>query len=504
MLTESADIAVPRASRSEALLRRLPAPALVFAFAIGGVMLAISIAKKFQDPDFFWHFTTGQLIATTGSVPSTDPFSFTWFGQPWTLHEWLSEVIIYFAVDRLGLIGTLIAFGLLPGAIFAVLIWMLTSRGVRLQATGLSVALGAWLLVPYVTPRPQAFSWLLMAVLVWLLWSLTSARPRRILWVIPLFVLWANLHGLYAVGLGALGVYVLFTLGGRTPMKDAKRWALAGLVGAGLGSALTPAGPIGLLYPLRYIGIGGGAGDWGLENIAEWQSPNFHDPLNLGVLALVVVLMLLGRKGVPGWMATLGYIGVVMSLLAVRNVPLAAVWCVPVMAIALDAQLPARRRHAYAASVAVVRRGMEIVLAVVVAGAAIFIVTPRSLATEITTNLAERFPVAALDRLAAEEPDARVLAEYGWGGYVIYRLYDTGGRVFVDGRNDMYSEQILADYSAIRSADPGWSALADRYHIEAMVLPPDATVTRGPARDAGWCETYRDSVQVLLLRHCPS
>ncbi len=63
-----------------------------------------------------------------------------------------------------------------------------------------------------------------------------------------------------------------------------------------------------------------------------------------------------------------------------------------------------------------------------------------------------------------------MLADYGWGGYVIHELYQSGGRVFVDGRNDMYDQQVLEDYDAIKNADPGWEALADRYGVEALLL----------------------------------
>ena len=96
-----------------------------------------------------------------------------------------------------------------------------------------------------------------------------------------------------------------------------------------------------------------------------------------------------------------------------------------------------------------------------------------------------------------------MFAEYGWGGYVIWRLHDQGAHVFVDGRNDMYSQQVLEDYSAIRAADPGWQELAARYNVDAILLPPDTTLTRGPANDAGWCEVLRDERQVLYLRSCP-
>ncbi|MGZ8563716.1 MAG: hypothetical protein ACXWWU_08860, partial [Candidatus Limnocylindria bacterium] len=274
----------PASMEPAAMLRRLPSPVAILALALGGVMFAIAVTKGVQDPDFFWHLTAGQLIAETGHVPSTDPFSFTWFGQPWTPHEWLSELLIYWLFSAVGRIGALLVFGLFPVAIFGTLAAALSRQGARAFAIGLPFAVGAFVLIGYVTLRPQAVSWLLLAVLLWFLLEARPEHPRRMLLLVPLFVLWANLHGLYVVGLGVVGLYVLFSLAGRTPMSPAKGWVLATLAGVIGASMLTPAGPIGILYPLRYID----AGDWGLTNIQEWQSPNFHEPAHLGFLLLIV------------------------------------------------------------------------------------------------------------------------------------------------------------------------------------------------------------------------
>ena len=505
MVSDTAERPVPAATRAQTILRRLPGPAVLFAVAVGSIMAALNVAKGFQDPDYFWHFTTGKLILTAG-IPSTDPFSFTWAGQPWTLHEWLAEVLIYLLVTTFGQLGALVVFGLFPALIFAVLVYALRRRGVGLLAIGLAVGIAAWSLVPYVTLRPQAVSWLLLAMLISVLWSLDAARPRRALWLAPLFVLWANLHGLYVVGLAVVGLYTVFTLAGRTAMAHAWRWMLGALGAAFLASALTPAGPAGLLYPLRYFGIGGGAGAWGLAHIQEWQSPNFHDPAQLGLLALIVALALIGRRSTPGWLSFLGYLGVVMALVAIRNTPVAAVFAVPPLALGMDDWLRERRGdrsvRTRQPSVALARRLMETVLALVIAVSAPFVVISRSEATAIDQNVAKHFPVAAVDVLEGMDPQAHVLAEYGWGGYVIYRLYALGGRVFVDGRNDMYSAQILDDYSHIRGADAGWAALVTQYGVTAMLFPPDAPIVRGPAESGGWCEAYRDDTQVLLLRTC--
>ena len=487
--------------RAALLLRWLPSPVAIFGLAMGGVLLAITVAKGVQDPDYFWHVTTGELIATTGQVPSSDPFSFTWQGQPWTPHEWLSELLIYRLVEAVGSVGALFVFGIFPGLILGVLAAVLAARGVRTLPIAVASCLAALVLVPYVTLRPQAISWLLTAILIGGLLELRPEHRRRSLLLVPFFLLWANLHGLYVIGLGILAVYVVFTLAGRTPMAPAGRWVVAAAVGAVLASMATPAGPIGVLYPLRYID----AGDWGLTNIQEWQSPNFHEPAHLALLALILAVAANGGRATPGWLVALSYIGVAMSLLALRNAPLAAVMALPTLAMGLDARLPERRAprsRGMPASRQLARRIIEIgVAAVVVAGAAL-VVVPRSPAQAIQTELQERFPIAAVDRLERIDPDARVLAQYGWGGYVIWRLHDRGGRVFVDGRNDMYDERILDDYSAIRAADPGWERLVERYGVEAILLPPDVTLVRGPAQSAGWCEAYRDERQVLLLRHC--
>ena len=466
-------------------------------------MVVVVLAKGLTDPDFFTHVRTGQLIVEAGQIPTTDPFSFTWGGQPWTLHEWLSEVVMYLLITAVGVLPSLLLFGLIPGALLAILLYALVRRDVPLRPVALACVLAAWIFVPYVTIRPQAISWLLMAVLVTFLWSLDAARPKRALWLIPLFVIWANLHGLWVVGLGVVALYVLFTVAGRTPMAGASwRWIAAAFIGCLFTVMLTPAGPAGVLYPLRYVD----AGDWGLENIHEWQSPDFHGVAHWGLLTLILTLVAVGlRGGAPGWMGALTVLGLAMSLVSLRNAPLLAVWSVPVVAMSLAARWPARLTpRPPPASQVRPRRIMEAATAVAVVVISAVVVLPQTPAAHLDETVASEFPEAPMDIVLAENPDARILAEYGWGGYVIYRGYQSGARVFVDGRNDMYDQSILDDYSAIRAADPGWEELLASYEVEAMIWPTDVVLTRGLLDGTEWCEAFRDEDQVLYLHECAS
>ena len=470
---------------------RLPSPFAILAITVAGLFGILTTARGLVDSDYYWHVTAGQLVAERG-VLTTDPFSYTWGGQPWVMHEWLGELLMYWLVGSVGVGVATFAFGVISISGPLLVAWTLRRIGVPMLALALATALVVYLYASYATIRPQAISWLFIGLL---LSGMLVVRPERrwLPWLaVPLFIVWANVHGLYVIGLGVLGVYALFTLLGRTPMAS-RRWEVVGILAACfVASSLTPAGPAGLLYPLRYVD----AGDWGLRHISEWQSPNFHDPVQWGLLALIAALLLNGMRATPGWLAFMAVCGVIGALLATRNVPITALLALPTLAMGLGDRLP-QRAPSRSPRIARTRRLMEMGLAAVVLVAAVLIV-PRLPAVAGDRVIPRSFPVAAVDQLEQLDPDARVFAEYHWGGYVINRLYDSGARVFVDGRNDMYSEQILEDYVRIRNAEPGWESLLESYGADAILLPPDTALVSAAAQDSGWCEIHRDDVAVLL------
>ena len=218
-------------------------------------------------------------------------------------------------------------------------------------------------------------------------------------------------------------------------------------------------------------------------------------------MLLILAVLANGMRATPGWLNVLAILGVLGALLATRNVPIAGLVTMPTLILGLSDRLPARATPP--ASVQTGRRMMEIGLATTVL-VATAIILPRLPAVAGDEVIPRSFPVAAVDRLADLQPNARVFAEYGWGGYVIYRLYDEGARVFVDGRNDMYDEPILEAFVAIRNAEPGWEAILERYGgVDAILVPPAAALARAGSASREWCVAHADEVATLLLRDCP-
>jgi hypothetical protein len=461
------------------------------------LLVAVSLLHGLTDPDYFWHRATGQLILETGALPDVDSFSFTRLGAPWIADQWLAELLMT-AVSAIGVGWGLALFGFLAGIGILGLMLVLVARGATVSAVAIAAVPALWLCGLYATMRPQVLSWSILGVELALLCVVTPRRKWVALLLVPLFALWANLHGLWVVGLGVGFIYVAFTLGGHTPMATRRSWVLVvGLLSAAA-VVVTPYGLRGIAYIWNFADLG----DWGAQHLAEWQSPNFHDPAVLPLLGLIVAIAVLGNRNTDSWIAAIAYFGVALALYAVRNAPVAGVLAFPLVASELTARRwPRRPPHPRSPARSSVR-GRAVVEAIAASAVIVAALWIGLAHYDPSQQTRDRFPVAGVDRLAQLMPNARVLAHYGWGGYVIDRMRKGGAHVFVDGRNHLYGDSVLDEYSAIVAGDPGWERLVAKYRVTAILVHADSTLVHGLAQSAGWCEAYRDSLQVLLIREC--
>ncbi len=320
-----------RTLSSARLLRLLPPPTAILLIVAVATVAIITLAHGLADSDYYWHLVTGGLIARTGHVPSADPFSFTYGGQPWTDHEWLGQLVLYETVTSLGASAALLVAGCVAATSLVAPALALRAEGVPVLPLAVGIALGAWIMLSFSTVRPQILSWTLLGILLALLISATSERRRRLLGVPVLFALWVNLHGLWVIGLGVLGVYVFFTLLGHTRLAAAKGWTLGLGLASFVATIANPAGLGGMLYPLRYVQ----PGNWGLAHISEWMSPNFHDLTFVPLLILLLLFSAVAARRTPAWVTSVGLLGLVLALLAQRNAPVAAVLCLPATTMGL-------------------------------------------------------------------------------------------------------------------------------------------------------------------------
>jgi hypothetical protein len=107
----------------------------------------------------------------------------------------------------------------------------------------------------------------------------------------------------------------------------------------------------------------------------------------------------------------------------------------------------------------------------------------------------EFFPAGAVAWLNTQEKNYQMFNDYNWGGYLIYKLPDLP--VFVDGRTDLYGDQVLIDYLQVVYCKEDWMEILDSYGLDLAVIRADSCL-KNLALAEGWEVMYGDTVSLVL------
>jgi hypothetical protein len=429
----------------------------------------------FNDGDVSWHIATGQWILDHWAIPHTDPFSFTWFGKPWVPIEWLAEVIYASAYRVAGYAGVA---ALVTAALMALhaIVYLTASRWIR--AALLPIVAMDFVLVPMLLARPHLLTWPLLAS-----WTLLMLRAREQdrappLYAALLMTLWANLHGGFVFGLAIAAAFGLEALVDSPDKGRAfRQWLVFGIACA-VACMINGNGLEGVLHPLRFTHL------QMLPLIDEWKpSTPVRTPFSFAVLAITLALIVWKRPRLP-WMRWL-LLGAMLSLalFQVRHQATLAI----LAAMILPQGFGAERRSADRPS------------GRIAAIAAVLLVALRAtMPLQPADNQANPWRL-----IAAVPPQLRsqpVLNGYSMGGPLIL----SGIRPYVDGRGDMYGDELVVAYAKIVHGDAVLFAEAvQRWNIRWVMLPNDSKLIPVVQRTPGWRLVARDNVGVIYERTSP-
>jgi hypothetical protein len=449
-------------------------------------------ARNVTDPDVWWHLKAGQFIAEHKSVPRADPFSYTRAGQPWVAHEWLSELLMYNLRRTTGWGGLIVIFAAVLTAAF----WLLYLRcGPAAYVAGVATLCGAWATAPVWGVRPQVLSLLLTSL--WLLILERSERnPKLLWWTLPLTLLWVNLHAGFALG---LALSALFLAGGwieralghsRHSAPHLRMMALIFLVDV----LIVPLNPNGLRmfsYPIDTLRSAA------MRNyIAEWASPNFHRaeywPFLVVVLGTFAVLSCSHLK-LRARDLLLLLVSLYAALCSIRLMPLFVLVAVPLVSTRLGnwpRSISAPQRPQ--ATVGTLLNGVIVLAMALFAGVHIAQVIQRQPQAET-----EHFPARAVAFLQTHQPPGRIFNHYDWGGYLIWKLYPSTP-VFIDGRADLYGQQLFDQFADTYQFKGAWQQPLQRWSVNTVLVPPHSPLATGLRSSPGWTVRYEDSQAVIL------
>jgi hypothetical protein len=459
--------------------------------ALWSVLLA-AITYTSTDPDLWGNVRFGLDILRHGSIPHTDPYSFT-SDRTWVNHEWLSEVCIGYAYQAGGALGLILLKLACIGGMLLLLLATLRREGIHSSIVGDAAAASAVILTfdqtRYV--RPQLFSIVCFAVLLTCLTAARRGSHRWLLLLPPLFAVWANLHGGWLVGGGVFALWTIAAVVAGDRLHA--MWSAAAGAASLAATLLTPYG-FGLWTFL--------SGTVGLDraDIVEWQP-----------------IYVLGWDSCVRWgcTAALAVAGVVFGNRAERQSERIA--CLVALAAA---SLMVARLEAFFAVGAILLVGPGIGFAYVTAlvrraGAArsrtrgleavAFCVS--AVAVVLTTTNLMRLPIdprwtpepGAVVFLNAQPPQARVLVWFDWGGYALWHLAPRM-RISMDGRREtVYSTTLQDRHLRFYFDIPGGASLPRDLAADYVWIPRTLPAVHRLEAE-GWQRVYEGEQSVIFER----
>jgi hypothetical protein len=471
-------------------------------------------AMRRVDPDLYGYLAYGRLFVEQGRVTTVDPFAYTAAGRTWVTFEWLSHVLLWLAYDWAGPLG-LIALKCAVGGLAVYFVHKAINPVTEDRVILVPVFLvAAATLSRYFLFRPQLFTFAFFALFVSVLVRFVLLGESALWLLPPVMLVWANAHGGFLAGLGAIGLAILLLVSvnltnGRRgiALLDSTRplWIVLAAC-----AAVTFANPRGVRL-WQYV-VTEMLHDTNRRFVAEWRpahaSGDMWSLISLTVITVTVaVLGCLARNqrqsgtGPPplAWALSSAPL-VAMAYLSVRHTPLVAIWTAPVVAL-----LAARVRADGSRGPAFERLWLPFggfALTTTLLTVAFVALHPRPAIEAGGTTLGAKDPCRAVQFLAESRTSGNVYTPLSWGAYVSWELYPAV-RVSMDGRNislfprDMVIENLVFYTATASEVD---LAVPFRYDTDLLLVPASFAALDRLRMDARWNELYGDRDAYVFVR----
>ena len=460
------------------------------------------------DGDTGYHIRAGEYIVEHLAVPKQDIFSFLSPQFRWTVHEWLSEVIMAVIHSAFGLTGVVVFFSFLLALTHFILYKALRAYSddiilvTALTSLATATSSSHWL------ARPHLFS--LMLTLVWYrLLNDYQYKGKNTLFYLPaLMLVWVNLHGGFIIGLLLVGIY----LGGNliewtteqpssaNPGREkAKQLLVIGLLCLAT-CLVNPQGFKILLFPFEIT-----SNRFLMDNVAEFLSPNFHQALPFKYMLLAAVaIFAISRIPLNPIELALLLLMTYMSLYSVRYVSLFAIMVsYPLLRVSesLVRRLPPRLFTWYQKrneNLAIMESRM---IASLWPALGISLVIVLSATGAVRFQFAETvFPVAAVNFIKEEKISGNMFSNDEFGDYIIYAAWPEY-RVFMDGRSDMYGEKVIKEYLKIARVEPGWEDIIRKHDITTIMFNTKSALSAALMEHKDWHPIYADKLATIFIKN---
>lgn len=500
---------------------------IIFLFLVFWILSTISI-----DPDFGWRLKAGEIYSGQG-IPATDPFSYTMPSFAWSDHAWIVTAGIgltykYIGKSGLALISVVIVFialhlsaGRIEKKKILKTLYLNRFFDKRFWYFGSFLfLLAVSAVLPFSGVRAQVVSWLMTAILLAI--SLNEDLWLRLRKYSPIFfIAWSNLHGSFTAGLAIL-VFINLVQFYRRKKIDGKSIAIIFL--SALSTLINPNG-VGV-WSEAWSSITDSSLRW---EIAEWMPAFFMADFSFAAFLTVSCVLVWRHKSKYQLEEILLFFLVLsQALLSRRHIP---IWIIVALPMSLHALY---YLYEEIKEIKKAPERFQKLMQYAYIGSMVILILQLVLNTKDAAALSEGnfYPDGAVHYLANNTPSGEIFSEYGWGGYLIWKLPEK--KVFIDGRMPSWrwkeapsneSTAAYIDYKEIIKGEKDYEKTFEKYGIDTVLWPlprkkgvidniadkiEKLLINIGKKEEGfdlskkleneGWIQVYKDSISVIYQR----
>lgn len=453
------------------------------------------------DTDLWGHIKFGKDLWAAMAFQRIDIYSYTAFGSGWINHEWLSELIMYFAYHVFGSQGLLIGKLLVGFAIVYLLSKISFHRLCEPLVYGMVFVLSVFVMCPGFMIRPQILTFLFISYFLYS-FHLYLEKGKNLLWSLPLvMIVWVNCHGGFLIGVGIFPVavgceYISCRMRNRdaTHLRRMIFWLL--LTEAAV--FINPYGYHLLDFLFKTLSVPRGISEWTPVTILDLSYIRFK------LLALLFIFSFFIRnKERRYWEAGIISIAMIYAFMHQRHTPVFAIVAAPYLTENIS--LMVQRSRVFERIRTLSSNILLISFLIVLVSYQVSFASYKYIKAEWNIIVdPTKYPVSAVHFLKQNGIKGNILLPFDWGEYAIWKLYPDC-RVSIDGRfRTVYPEKILTDHFAAEVDELKLRALLKKYPPDIILGRQNFIYQRLISTLEGWIQAYSDPTSIVFIRNSSS
>ena len=480
---------------------------------LAGVFIFVN-THPIRPHDFWWHMAVGREILQTGAIPQVDTFSYTALGTPYPSYQvfWLMEIILYL-VYQAGDAALIVFFqSLVVASAYSIILITCLQQSHHWRAAALGIAFASLLGLNSWNIRPQVITYLLGAIFLYLISRLLRGAKRGWAFLFPvMMVIWVNSHGTFLLGIFFISLwlgqeawdYSLAKIANRNGASASRViYAMMIFILSLLACLINPCG-WGVIEYLQSL-----FGNSVVQNLViEWTPPTFETfggGLFLVALLLSAIILAISPRRL-NFYQYFSFLGVaILALYTSRGIVWFGLVVAPLItehSLAIVSGVTKNRiSHDGSPGNSAINWVFLVVILVVV-----FLTVPwfkeRLPMPEAKAGLiSAETPIQATEYILETRPPGNIFHAMSFGSYLIW-VAQPEYPVFVDGRIELYPQEVWEDYLAISNALGDWEGELERYGVHTIMLSPSEQpfLVLAVQKSSRWLLVFEDQAAVVYI-----